>query len=278
MIKSPLRYPGGKSRALDVIGERLPASFREYREPMVGGGSVFLYVRHHFPQVPCWINDANYDLVCFWKAAKEENRRLVNELRMVRANTTDGKELFERLRGRDKSMLTDFERAVRLFVLNRITFSGTIEAGGFSQNAFEQRFTTSAIERVRSLESVLCGVWITHGDYAPLLSESGNDVFVFLDPPYITATESKLYGENGVLHTGFDHQRFALSVQRSAHRCLVTYDDAPELERRFSGATLHRWSLQYGMNNYRQSTAARGAELMISNYQVQPLDLFGGTL
>ena len=40
MIKSPLRYPGGKSRAIEKIIPLIPA-FEEFREPFVGGGSVF---------------------------------------------------------------------------------------------------------------------------------------------------------------------------------------------------------------------------------------------
>jgi DNA adenine methylase len=45
MIKSPLRYPGGKSKAIDQIAEYIPDSFSEYREPFVGGGSVFIYLK-----------------------------------------------------------------------------------------------------------------------------------------------------------------------------------------------------------------------------------------
>jgi DNA adenine methylase len=42
MIKSPLRYPGGKSRAVDLILKIIP-DLKEYREPFLGGGS-YLYV------------------------------------------------------------------------------------------------------------------------------------------------------------------------------------------------------------------------------------------
>lgn len=33
MIKSPLRYPGGKSRAVKIISPIIP-EFKEFREPM----------------------------------------------------------------------------------------------------------------------------------------------------------------------------------------------------------------------------------------------------
>ena len=266
MIKSPLRYPGGKSRGIAEIAARLPEKVAGYREPMVGGGSVFCYIRQQFPDIPCWINDLNYELVCFWKAVQDDVESFAQELHRVRDTETEGRELFERLRKVDKETLTDFERAVRFFILNRITFSGTIEAGGYSQGAFTGRFTHSSIERVRDLAPLLKNVRITYGDYVPLLTEPGTDIFVFLDPPYLTATQSRLYGANGILHTGFDHERFAEFVQKCAHNWLITYDDAPVLRERFAQSELYRWRLQYGMNNYKQETAATGAELMISNY------------
>ena len=40
MIKSPLRYPDGKSKALEQILPLIP-HFEEFREPFLGGGSVF---------------------------------------------------------------------------------------------------------------------------------------------------------------------------------------------------------------------------------------------
>lgn len=270
MIKSPLRYPGGKSRGIAAIAARFPQSFREFREPMVGGGSVFLYVRQTFPDVPCWVNDLNYDLICFWQTAQTRTKELADELHALRGRETDGRALFERLRSVDKTTIGDFERAVRFFALNRITFSGTIEAGGYSESAFAARWTHSAIERVRVLAPLLAGVRITHGDFAPPLSDPGDGVFVFLDPPYVTATQSRLYGEKGMLHTGFDHERFADAIRDTPHRFLITYDDAPVLRERFASSTLHGWRLQYGMNNYKQATAATGAELMISNFDPAP--------
>ena len=58
MIKSPLRFPGGKSRAIAQMLPLVP-DFEEYREPMVGGGSLFLTLKQKFPHRRYWINDIN---------------------------------------------------------------------------------------------------------------------------------------------------------------------------------------------------------------------------
>ena len=112
----------------------------------------------------------------------------------------------------------------------------------------------------------LAGVKITNLDYEALLQSPGEEVFIFLDPPYLSATRSKLYGKKGDLHTAFNHQRFAENMQKCPHRWLITYDDSPEIRDLFQFAQIMEWDLQYGMNNYKQGTAAKGKELMIKNY------------
>ena len=44
-LKTPLRYPGGKSRAVKKMAEFFPLfkDYKEYREPFLGGGSVALH-------------------------------------------------------------------------------------------------------------------------------------------------------------------------------------------------------------------------------------------
>ncbi|MBE9001309.1 DNA adenine methylase [Nostoc sp. LEGE 12447] len=270
MFKSPLRYPGGKSKAINQIVEYLPESFSEFREPFVGGGSVFIYLRQKFPHIKIWINDLNCELFLFWKFAQSDIAQLVKEIRHIKVKYKDGKLLFTELASVDVKSLSDLERAVRFFVLNRITFSGTVESGGFSQEAFHKRFTDSSIERLEKLENLLSkNVQITNLDYSHLLKPEGEDVFLFLDPPYFSATKSKLYGKDGNLHTSFEHQRFAELLQQCHHRWLITYDNSTQILENFQWANISEWELQYGMNNYKQSGAAKGKELFITNYEVK---------
>ncbi|MBW4581367.1 MAG: DNA adenine methylase [Tildeniella nuda ZEHNDER 1965/U140] len=271
-IKSPLRYPGGKSKALDKIIPYIPLSINEYREPFVGGGSVFLAVKQLFGSriKQYWLNDLNFDLYCFWLAAKDDIAELVDEVDKIKQKYTNqkytnGRELFNYFTCPDLK-LSEFERAVRFFVLNRITFSGTVDSGGYSQQAFERRFTDSSIERLRNLSVHLASIRITNGDYENLLFQDGEKVFIFLDPPYLSATQSKLYGFRGQLHTSFDHERFAKNMRACRHRWLITYDDSPEIRKLFDFANITEWTLQYGMNNYKQKNAAEGQELLIKNY------------
>lgn len=269
VLKSPLRYPGGKSKAIAQILQYLPPSFAEYREPFVGGGSVFVYLKQKYPHLKVWINDLNVDLFCFWKCAQFNMDELVQAISQIRNSNVTGKALFVELTTLNIDQLSEFERAVRFFVLNRISFSGTVDCGGFSQKAFETRFTHSSIHRLQQLKELLSDIVITNQDYSKVLEKPGNEVFVFLDPPYLAATKSKLYGKKGDLHTCFDHHRFADILKSCPHKWLITYDDSAEIRQNFSFANLYEWQLQYGMNNYMQGKAVKGNELFIANYEIE---------
>lgn len=269
MIKSPLRYPGGKQRAIAQIANYLPQSFHEFREPFIGGGSVFLYICQTYPDIKYWINDLNEELYHFWLQSQNNLPALVEQVWQVKKSETCGRELFNQLAKADTAKMTSLERATRFFVLNRISFSGTIESGGYSEASFLGRFTDSSIDRLAALDQSLVNTKITNLDYGQLLEEPGENVFIFLDPPYLANRQSRLYGKKGDLHTFFDHNRFAKLMQDCSHQWLITYDDCEQVRENFDFAFIYEWELQYGMNNYKQKQAKKGNELFITNY---PMD------
>ena len=147
-IRSPLRYPGGKSRAIKTILPHIPYC-HEFREPFVGGGSVFIAVKQRWPRDAIFrINDKNYDLYCFWKQLQIRGQEFIQSVQEYKDAWTDGQQLYNHLVDSDQ-IWNDFDRGIRFFILNRITFSGTVEAGGYSSEAFRVRFTRSSITRLK---------------------------------------------------------------------------------------------------------------------------------
>jgi len=268
-IKSPLRYPGGKSKALSQILPIVP-NFDEFREPFVGGGSVLFALKQLYPGKQYWINDINENLYSFWKTCKSDINSLVTKICEIKETYDDGRQLFSELTVENKEC-DDFEKAVRFFVLNRITFSGTVECGGYSEQAFQKRFTTSSIVRLKNIGPLMNDIQITNVDYEDVIRINGNNVFIFLDPPYLSTSKSKLYGRKGDLHKSFDHERFAQNMSACKHKWLITYDNSQEVKELYSFANIYEWELQYGMNNYKQGSADIGKELFISNYEIPSL-------
>ena len=264
MIKSPLRYPGGKSRAVELISQLLP-EFEEFREPFLGGGSIFIYAKQRFPNKIFWINDLYLELFKFWEMSQKDVDTLIDKIYEWRNKFPIGKELHKFLNANLESF-NDLERAAAFFIYNRITFSGTSLSGGFSEAAFTGRFTESSIKRLNQFAKVINGSRITNLDYEELVNKEGDNVFIFLDPPYFSATKSALYGKNGNMHKSFDHFKFAETMKNCKHKWLITYDDSNYIRELFSFANIIPWNLTYGMRNVSEGSDQKGKELFISNY------------
>lgn len=264
MIKSPLRYPGGKSRAIKTIAPLIP-KFREFREPFVGGGSVFFHAKQQHPEREFWINDLYEKLFHFWNQSQSNLEQVVAQVNQWKANYSNGKVLHRFLLD-EFEHFTQVEIAAAFFVLNRITFSGTSESGGFSNQAFLKRFTPSSIERLKKIDSVLAKAKITNLDFQEVIEAPGEEVFIFLDPPYHSASKSALYGKNGNMHKGFDHERLAEVMKNCSHKWLITYDNSPYIRDLFSFANIFTWELTYGMRNVTEGSEQKEKEIFISNY------------
>ena len=77
-LKTPLRYPGGKSRAISKLCQWLPSrEITEYREPFLGGGSMALEMTKRLPEeVPIWVNDLYEPLINFWINLRDNGQYL----------------------------------------------------------------------------------------------------------------------------------------------------------------------------------------------------------
>lgn len=268
-----MRYPGGKSKYVRFLLSKMPkpALINEYREPMVGGGNLFLAIRALYPQIPVWINDIDEDLVSFWLSLRDQPQQLVAQvLRLKETFQNNGRGLYEHLLEQDPQ--DGLERAAAFFVLNRISYSGLGRAGGYSEYAFRQRLTDSAVRYLYRVSPLLRGVKITCGDYETALEGVRWRGFVYLDPPYFGNKRSKLYGRGGKHHAEFDHQRLAGAAKRTAAFVMISYDEHEWVEEAYNGWNIEVWEPKYSMANGGAKRTETKRELLLRNYG----DAFGG--
>ena len=119
VIKSPLRYPGGKSKFIPQIMSHMPVNVQDFREPFVGGGSVFIHVRQAFPDAKVWINDLNFDLYCFWKESQKDSCAVAERVEEIKNTVTNGSHLFTQMKEVPDNKTSDFDRAVQYDHENR---------------------------------------------------------------------------------------------------------------------------------------------------------------
>ena len=212
-LKTPLRYPGGKSRALTKLFQYFPdlKGYKEYREPFLGGGSVALEITKRYPGLDIWVNDLYEPLYNFWRELQDHGNEITDiliQLKQRHPDPTSAKKLFldakEYLSG---SATTDkfppynesIWRAVSFYIVNKCSFSGLTESSSFSKQASESNFSLAGIERLRDYQKLIGNWKITNKSYEYILSDN-KQVFTYLDPPYEIG--SNLYGKRGVCIAG----------------------------------------------------------------------------
>jgi DNA adenine methylase len=249
---------------MNIISKFFPESFKEYREPFLGGGSPLIYILQNYMPEKVLANDLYFELFQFWNHVKNDLDNLINKIVEFRAQYPIGKELYNFAKAQIVASNDNLEIAALFFLLNRITFSGISESGGYSQESFEKRFTLSSIHRVMEVAPLLNSVEIHYDDYKDILDIPGKDVFIFCDPPYRLA--KGLYGRAGAMHHTFDHERFASDMKNCSHKWCITYDDSPETRALFSFASIEPWNVVYGMRNSGTTNKQQSTEIVIRNY------------
>ena len=274
-LKTPLRYPGGKSRALTKLFQYMPdlKDFREYREPFLGGGSVALEVSKRYPHLNIVVNDLYEPLYNFWRELQEHGQALRDELVQLKQRHIDqasARTLFDSAKeylSRPLEDTKDFHRAVSFYVVNKCSFSGLTESSSFSPQASDSNFSIAGIDRLPEYQKLIANWKFTNLSYEHLLTDN-KAVFTYLDPPYEIG--SNLYGKRGNMHKGFNHDTFAVDCDCFIGPQLISYNSSQLIRDRFEGWTAAEFAHTYTMRSvgsYNTDQASR-KELVLTNYEM----------
>ena len=233
-MKTPLRYPGGKSRAVPKLCQWLPAEVTEYRESFLGGGSMAIEMTKRYPDISIWVNDLYKPLYLFWLALRDDGDYLYDQLIQLKQRHPDqgsARQLF--LDAKEKVNDDDIgykDKAVAFYIINKCSFSGLTESSSFSPQASDSNFSIRGINNLKDYSKLIKNWKITCLDYSKLQSDE-SDVFLYADPPY--NVKDNLYGYKGQMHKGFDHGLFADIMD--AHLCnvMISYNNHPDIIHRF---------------------------------------------
>lgn len=138
-IKSPLRYPGGKSRAVKELWKYIPTDTKTICSPFLGGGSFEIFCAQN--GIKIFGYDYFKPLVDFWKYLLKEPVTLADEVEKYRP--LQPRERFYELQKSHVKEKDSFQRAVLFYVLNRTSFSGSTLSGGMGSGGKDDnpRFT-----------------------------------------------------------------------------------------------------------------------------------------
>lgn len=251
---SPLRYPGGKTRACKIIDDIIIAHFDITQfdtlcSPFFGGGSFEFYFQNKYNH-KLLVNDKFTPLFNFWKQIKTNKNILCDELNKI---SSVSKELFTEYRttimGLNNNML---QQSLQYFIINRCSFSGATLSGGFSEEASLNRYTPSSINKIKMLDFTNIDVY--NYDFEYFINNFTNEkTIIFLDPPYYLEKQSRLYGNNGDMHENFNHQSL-FDLIKTKKNWIITYNNCEYIKNLYKDYLIIDVNWSYGMNKTKSSS------------------------
>lgn len=247
--KSPLRYPGGKTRAISILKEILETEYPSRKtllSPFFGGGSFELAQASDGYTVVA--NDLFAPLYTFWSQVKANPNAVAER---VQQEMPVSKEKFIRFRNDIQESTTPLDIAAKYFIINRCSFSGATFCGGYSQQAADGRLTLSSLETLKHVN--LTRMTFSSLDACAFLKEhpQTSSTVVYADPPYFI--DSYIYGRDGDLHQAFDHKAFADEIKQRSD-WMVSYNDCAHIRKLYEGCRILTPSWSYGMNKTKKSS------------------------
>ena len=175
------------------------------------------------------------------------------------------------------------ERAARMILVNKISFSGMGDAGSLSKDQFCD-FRLDKLNAIYDASRLLQKIEIYNVSFEETMkygNERPDESFIFLDPPYAKQESSGLYGKGGSTHKGFPHEHFAEFTKQMKCKWFMTYDDSVIVRKLFRGKTalgdrVHMVPFTipggYTMAGNTAEDALAGEELFLANYNINKIN------
>ena len=256
---SPLRYPGGKTRASVKLFKYIPEDTVSLCSPFFGGGSFEIFCARNGIKVHGYDNFK--PLVEFWQCLLNCRNKL--------ADTTQNyyplkKQKFKELQSKKIVSKSKIERAAIFFVLNRASYSGSILRGGMAVDHQKKgvekenpRFNKKSIEFLRNFR--IKNLTVRHADFKKSISMHRNTL-LYLDPPYFL--ENNLYGHKSSEEDLFDHEGL-LDVLHKRTKWILSYNKSPKVKKLYRDFDIYEEKWSYGMSDVNSRKKNTNNELVI---------------
>lgn len=258
MIRSPIKWAGGKTRVMPQLLKHLPKA--DYLiEPFVGSGTVFLNTDYR-RYILC---DSNRALINFFRVVTTDTERLINiTSSMFHGDNTEDRyyarrTLFNSMQWSDTSRPDQALLYAALFLyLNRHGFNGlyrtnlrgefNVPFGKYAAPYFPEKEVRLFAEKASDTKAVFI-----HSDFRhsiPDVMQLAHDAVIYCDPPYIPASETANFTAYDKPFTLDDHHELVkalLDVNRQHGICsIISNSDTPETREIYSAFNLHSLSVR----------------------------------
>lgn len=285
---SPLRYAGGKSKAIGMILDNLPKlKEKKIVSPFFGGGSFELCASQELN-----IEVIGYDifgmLVNFWNVLIHDKDNFIKELKKFDINSEEF--TYNRhvllnywdkikpadlnyktmkkveLKESDLTLLDKNKLLQAVYYYYNMTLSyGPMFLGWPSSNEINKDKFSRRIQKLEKLN--LKNLSVSCCDFEEVLLKHNND-FIFLDPPYYLEGDSKMFKgmypncNFAIHHNNFNHKRMCELLKQHKGGFLITYNNCTTIREWYSEYKFEypEWQYTYGQGETRIGKNRKEAE------------------
>ena len=276
---SPLRYAGGKSKAVGLILDNLPAlKEKKIVSPFFGGGSfeIVLSKKLGFEVI-------GYDifsfLTNFWNQLMNHNNEFINELNKFipdKENYTRNRHIllnyWDKVKPEDleyntkkKVILTEEEKTIMddnevlqaaYYYYNMQLSYGPMFLGWPSSVYIGNDKYNKIIEKIKNID--LGNLQVKCNTFENVIQIHNKD-FLFLDPPYYLGEDSKMFKgmypncNFAIHHNNFDHCLLRDLLKKHTGGFFLTYNDCPTIRKWYKDfkQVFPKWQYTYGQGEKR---------------------------
>jgi len=267
--KTPIRYAGGKTRAIKHIIPYFPKDLKNVISPFMGGGSLEVYLTN------LDINVHGFDifkpLVTFWDEMINDNKNFVNFLKTIDPTADNYKVIKDKLINWDytqemlKDWKTDFyvrENPITLtpveiasyYYFNHNTSYGPGYLGWASSVYLTQPKWDKMIDDISKFDG--SKLQVSQSDFSNVISTHPSD-FIYLDPPYYMGKDSDnkmhaaIYPMKNipVHHEGFNHELLRDLLHSHKGKFIMSYNNCETIREYYKDFRLEYPSWNYSMGN-----------------------------
>lgn len=276
---SPLRYAGGKSKAIGLILENLP-SLKEKKiiSPFFGGGSFELVLSKELG-----FEVIGYDifefLTDFWNELINNNDKLVNELKKLipdKENYTRNRHIllnyWDKVKPKDlnyntknKLELTEEEKQIMdndktiqsaYYYYNMQLSYGPMFLGWASSIYLKNDKYNNIIKKIKGID---LGNLQVNCDIFENVIKRHNDEFLYLDPPYYLDEDSKMFKgmypncNFPIHHKNFNHKLMRDLLKNHKGGFIITYNNCSTIREWYKEfkQVFPQWQYTYGQGEVR---------------------------
>lgn len=203
-----LKWPGGKRWLISKHIYCFPRRFHHFFEPFLGGGAAFFSLR----PLQATISDINSELIALYQVMRDSPLELAQAMR--KHQELHCREYYYSIR--IAHYADPLQSASRFLYLNRMCYNGMYRvnnSGQFNVPMGTKQNCIYDVDRFSAYSDLLKSAKIIACDFAATIDRSGENDFVFADPPYtISHNQNSFIKYNEQLFTWKDQQRLLESL------------------------------------------------------------------